>query len=109
MTDTVKDPKQVEFRAEIQQLLDILIHSLYSNQEIFLRELLSNASDALNRIKFEMLTNRDVLNPDAELGIWLEADESSRTLTLRDTGIGMNEAEIVQGLERISQGHGRGR
>jgi len=104
MTDTVKDPdtKQVEFRAEIQQLLDILIHSLYSNQEIFLRELLSNASDALNRIKFEMLTNRDVLNPDAELGVWLEADENNRTLTLRDTGIGMNEAEIVQGLGTIA-------
>ncbi len=104
MTEQVKeaDAKQVEFRAEIQQLLDILIHSLYSNQEIFLRELLSNASDALNRLKFEMLTNRDVLDPDAELGVWIETDEDNRTLTIRDTGIGMTEEEIVQGLGTIA-------
>lgn len=104
MTETVKEaePKQIEFKAEIQQLLDILIHSLYSNQEIFLRELLSNASDALNRIKFEMLTNRNVLNPDAELAIWLEGDEDNRTLTIRDTGIGMAEDEIVDGLGTIA-------
>ncbi|MCG3210004.1 MAG: Chaperone protein HtpG [Anaerolineae bacterium] len=104
MTETVKEaePKQIEFKAEIRQLLDILIHSLYSNQEIFLRELLSNASDALNRIKFEMLTNRDVLNPDAELAIWLEADEDNRTLTIHDTGIGMAEDEIVGGLGTIA-------
>ncbi len=104
MADTVKEPdaKQVEFRAEIQQLLDILIHSLYSNQEIFLRELLSNASDALNRIKFETLTNRDVLDEDAELGIWIETDEESNTLIIRDTGIGMMEEEIVQGLGTIA-------
>lgn len=104
MTEQVKeaDAKQVEFRAEIQQLLDILIHSLYSNQEIFLRELLSNASDALNRLKFEMLTNRDVLDPDAELAVWIETDEDARTLTIRDTGIGMTEAEIVDGLGTIA-------
>lgn len=104
MTEQVKeaDAKQVEFRAEIQQLLDILIHSLYSNQEIFLRELLSNASDALNRLKFEMLTNRDVLGPDAELGIWIETNEDNRTLTIRDTGIGMAEDEIVDGLGTIA-------
>ncbi|RME98631.1 MAG: molecular chaperone HtpG, partial [Chloroflexi bacterium] len=104
MADTVKEavPQQVEFRAEIQQLLDILIHSLYSNQEIFLRELLSNASDALNRVKFETLTNRNVLDEKAELGIWIETDEEARTLTIRDTGIGMNEEEIVQGLGTIA-------
>lgn len=104
MTEAVKDPdtKQVEFRAEIQQLLNILIHSLYSNQEIFLRELLSNASDALNRIKFEMLTDHNVLDPDAELGIWIETDEENKTLTIRDTGIGMTEEEIVQGLGTIA-------
>lgn len=104
MADTVKEaaPQQVEFRAEIQQLLDILIHSLYSNQEIFLRELLSNASDALNRLKFETLTNRNVRDENAELGIWIETDEDARTLTIRDTGIGMNEEEIVQGLGTIA-------
>ena len=56
-----------EFRAEIQQLLNILVHSLYTDREIFLRELVSNASDALNRLQFEMLTTKDVLDPDAEL------------------------------------------
>jgi molecular chaperone HtpG len=101
-TTTESGARQVEFKAEIQQLLDILIHSLYSNQEIFLRELLSNASDALNRLKFEMLTNRDILDPDAELGIWLETDEENRTLTIRDTGIGMTEDEIVSGLGTIA-------
>jgi molecular chaperone HtpG len=104
MTDTTKDApiEPIEFRAEIQQLLDILIHSLYSNKEIFLRELISNASDALNRLKFEMLTNRDILDPDAELGIWLEADEDAGTLTIRDTGIGMTHDEIIQSLGTIA-------
>ena len=88
--NVVKDTatNEVEFRAEIRQLLDILIHSLYSNKEIFLRELLSNASDALNRLKFEMLTNRNVLDEGAELGIWLEVDETNHTLTIRDTESG---------------------
>lgn len=98
---------EVEFRAEIQQLLDILIHSLYSNKEIFLRELLSNASDALNRLKFEMLTNRDVLDESAELGVWIETDEENHTLTIRDTGIGMTHDEIVQGLGTIAHSGAR--
>ena len=74
-----KDVNRVEFRAEIRQLLDILIHSLYSNQEIFLRELLSNASDALNQIKFEMLTNRDVLDAGAVVPV----DSDRRHITPR--------------------------
>jgi len=107
--DKVKETKAspIEFRAEIQQLLDIIIHSLYSNQEIFLRELLSNASDALNRIKFEMLTNRDVLDEDAELGIWLEIDQDAKTLTIRDTGIGMTQDEIVESLGTIAHSGAR--
>ena len=64
----------IPFRAETRQLLDILIHSLYTEREVFLRELISNASDALTRMNFEMLTNRDVLDPEAELGIWITAD-----------------------------------
>ncbi len=105
--ETETETNQVEFRAEIQQLLDIIIHSLYSNQEIFLRELLSNASDALNRVKFEMLTNRDVMNEDAELGIWIEADEDANTLTIRDTGIGMTQDEIVTSLGTIAHSGAR--
>ena len=91
-----------EFKAEIQQLLNILIHSLYTEREIFLRELLSNASDALNRIQFEMLTDRDVLDPDAELTIHLQVDEEARTITISDSGIGMTRDEIVEDLGTIA-------
>ena len=91
-----------QFKAEIQQLLNILVHSLYTEREIFMRELLSNASDALNRIQFEMLTNRDVLDPDAELAIRIEADQEVGTLTISDTGIGMTREEIAEDLGTIA-------
>ncbi len=91
-----------EFKAEIQQLLNILVHSLYTEREIFLRELVSNASDALNRIQFEMLTNRDVLDPGAELAIHIEVDEEAKSITVSDTGIGMTGDEIVEELGTIA-------
>ncbi len=91
-----------EFKAEIQQLLNILVHSLYTERDIFLRELISNASDALSRVQFEMLTNRDVLDPDAELKITIACDADARTLTIRDTGIGMTRDEIVENLGTIA-------
>ncbi len=90
------------FRAEIRQLLNILAHSLYTQREIFLRELISNASDALNRVQFEMLTNHDVLDPDAELAIRLEVDEDAGTLTVSDTGIGMTRDELADNLGVIA-------
>ncbi|MBI4770357.1 MAG: molecular chaperone HtpG, partial [Chloroflexi bacterium] len=89
MTDSATAGQPIAFRAEIRQLLDILVHSLYTEREIFLRELISNASDALNRLQFEMLTNREVLDPQAELGVWITGDPEARTLTIRDNGIGM--------------------
>ncbi|MFZ4825858.1 MAG: molecular chaperone HtpG [Phototrophicaceae bacterium] len=91
------------FKAEIKQLLDILVHSLYSEREIFLRELISNASDALNRLQFEMLTNRDVLDPDAELSIDVTVDEEAGTLTLSDNGIGMTHDDLVNNLGTIAR------
>ncbi len=91
-----------QFKAEIQQLLNILVHSLYTERDIFLRELISNASDALSRVQFEMLTNRDVLDPDAELKITIACDKDARTLTIRDTGIGMTRDEIVENLGVIA-------
>jgi molecular chaperone HtpG len=91
-----------EFKAEIQQLLNILVHSLYTEREIFLRELISNASDALNRIQFQMLTDRDVLDADAELAIHVEADEEAGTITISDTGIGMTRDEIARDLGTIA-------
>jgi len=98
-----KTAESFQFKAEIQQLLNILVHSLYTDKEIFLRELISNASDALNRVQFEMLTNHDVLDPDAELGIWLSADEDAKTITIRDTGIGMTRDELIENLGTIAK------
>src|SRR5512139_2455384 len=93
-TAEIKAPaKTIPFKAETRQVLDILIHSLYTEREIFLRELISNASDALTRVDFEILTNRDVLDPDAELGIWIVTDPEAGTITLRDSGIGMTGQE----------------
>ncbi len=95
-------PQSFEFRAEIQQLLHILVHSLYRDREIFLRELVSNASDALHRLQFEMLTNRDVLDPDAELAVRIAFDEQAKTLTIADTGIGMTREELIENLGTIA-------
>jgi HSP90 family molecular chaperone len=97
----------VEFKAEIRQLLDILIHSLYTEREIFLRELISNASDALNRLRFEMLTQHDVLDPEAELCIRLTADKENRLLTISDTGVGMTQAELAENLGTIAHSGAR--
>ena len=97
----------IPFKAETRQLLDILIHSLYTEREIFLRELISNASDALTRIDFEILTNRSVLDSSAELGIWITADTQENTLTIRDTGIGMTAEEMVQNLGTIAHSGAR--
>ena len=90
------------FKAETRQLLNILIHSLYTDREIFLRELVSNASDALTRMNFEMLTNRDVLDPEAEPAIWITTDPAARTLTIRDTGIGLTRKEMEENLGTIA-------
>lgn len=97
----------VAFRAETRQLLEILIHSLYTEREVFLRELISNASDAITRLSYEMLTNRDVLDADTELGIWITADPNENTLTIRDTGIGMNAEELAQNLGTIAHSGAR--
>ena len=88
-----EDAKSFSFKAETKQLLNILIHSLYKDSEIFLRELISNASDALNRVRFELLTDRKVLDPDAELHIRILVDEENKTITIQDSGIGMTKDE----------------
>ncbi|MEO0561091.1 MAG: molecular chaperone HtpG [Chloroflexota bacterium] len=96
------------FKAEIQQLLDILVHSLYTDREIFLRELVSNASDALNRMQFEMVQNRDVLDADAELKVEIHANEDANTLTISDTGIGMNRDDLVNNIGTIARSGAKG-
>ncbi len=95
-------PEAIGFRAEIKQLLDILVHSLYTDREIFVRELVSNASDALNKLQFLMLTERDVLDPEAELAIRLTGDPEQRTLTISDTGVGMTREELIENLGTIA-------
>ena len=94
--------ESLEFKAEVQQLLNILSRSLYTEREIFLRELISNASDALNRIQFEMLTNHDVLDPETELAIHIDFDEDAKTLTVSDSGIGMTREELIENLGTIA-------
>ena len=91
------------FRAEVQQLLDLMIHSLYSHKEIFLRELISNASDALDRLRFEALTRPELLSEGGKLEIRLEVDEAARTLTLHDTGIGMSRQELIDNIGTIAK------
>ncbi|NMB56269.1 MAG: molecular chaperone HtpG [Leptolinea sp.] len=107
MNNANSNSSSIPFRAETRQLLNILIHSLYTDREIFLRELISNASDALTRMNFEMLTNRDVLDPETELGIWITADPKKRTLTIRDTGIGLTRVEMEENLGTIAHSGAR--
>ncbi len=99
--------KPIPFKAETRQLLDILIHSLYTEREIFLRELISNSSDALTRMSFEMQKNRDILDPDAELAITIATDPQAGTLTITDTGIGMTAEELAENLGTIAHSGAR--
>ncbi len=92
-----------EFQAETRQLLDIVVHSLYTHKEIFLRELVSNASDALDRLRFEALTTPDLLSKDEKLEIRIETDPEARTLTISDNGIGMSRDEVVSNIGTIAK------
>jgi molecular chaperone HtpG len=99
--------QQYEFQAETRQLLDIVIHSLYSNKEIFLRELISNASDALDRLRFEALTTPDLMDAGEKLEIRLEADSGARTLTIADNGVGMSRDEVISHIGTIAKSGSR--
>ena len=92
-----------EFQAETKQLLDLMIHSIYTNHEIFLRELISNASDAIDKLHFEALTNRDLLEGNEDYEIFIVPDKESHTLTISDNGIGMNREEVVENIGTIAK------
>lgn len=87
--------EQLEFQAEARQLLDLMVHSVYSNKDSFLRELISNASDALDKLRLEAFRNKDLDVDTSDLHIQIEVDKDARTLTIRDNGIGMTRAEVV--------------
>ncbi len=91
------------FQAEVQQLLQLMIHSLYSNKEIFLRELISNSSDACDKLRFLSLTDKALLEDDEALGIWVDADPKKKTITIRDNGIGMSAEEVIENIGTIAR------
>lgn len=95
--------EEFQFQAETRQVLDLVINSLYTNKEIFLRELISNASDALDRLRFEVLTNPDLLNGDDRYEVRLEGDAEARTLSISDTGIGMSREEVIANIGTIAK------
>ena len=95
-------PQKFEFQAEIKQLLDIVIHSLYTEKEIFVRELVSNASDALEKLRHTQITEKAIFDDKAELVINVTTDDKAKTLTIEDFGIGMTRAELVQNLGTIA-------
>ena len=103
VTDSVSSKETLGFQAEVKQLLQLMIHSLYSHKEIFLRELISNASDAADKLRFEALTDAALYENDSELKIKVSVDKDAKTITLRDNGIGMNRQEVIEHIGTIAK------
>jgi molecular chaperone HtpG len=94
---------EMAFQAEVQQVLALVINSLYANREVFLRELVSNASDALDKARFVQLTNKEATEQEGEAGVRISLDDDGRTLTIEDNGIGMSRAEVIENLGTIAK------
>ena len=107
INDNANVTGEYTYKAETRQLLNILIHSIYTDRDIFLRELISNASDALARLSFETLTNREIIDPEAELAIRIKMDKDANTLTISDSGIGMTAEELIENLGTIAHSGAR--
>jgi molecular chaperone HtpG len=103
MTTSNQQKETLGFQAEVRELLKLMIHSLYSHREIFLRELISNASDANDKLRFESLSSPNLMAGDTDLAVWIESDKSKGTLTIRDNGIGMSREEAVSNLGTIAR------
>jgi molecular chaperone HtpG len=99
----VAQAQVLQFQAETKQLLDLMIHSLYTSKDIFLRELISNASDALDRLRFEALTRPELMDGDEKLEIRLDVNKEERTLSISDTGIGMSHDEVIANIGTIAK------
>ncbi|MBP8310821.1 MAG: ATP-binding protein, partial [Burkholderiaceae bacterium] len=97
------DKQTLSFQAEVKQILHLVTHSLYSNKEIFLRELVSNASDACDKLRFEALDKPDLYEDASNLEVRVIVDKDNKTLTIRDNGIGMSADEAVQHLGTIAK------
>src|SRR5882757_5841651 len=93
----------LEFKAELKQLLHLITHSLYSDKEIFLRELISNASDAINKVRFDALANADKLEGNTDWKVKLTPDPAAGTLTVSDNGVGMSRAEVVEKVTVVTR------
>ncbi len=91
------------FQAEVKQLLQLMAHSLYSNKEIFLRELISNASDAIDRLRFDALSNASFYENDTDYKIRVAYDKDARTITVSDNGIGMSRADVIANIGTIAK------
>ncbi len=102
MSETVQNKQTIGFQAEVKQLLKLMIHSLYSNREIFLRELISNAADAAEKLRFQALADESLYEGDSELKIWIDYDKAARTLSVRDNGIGMDRHEVIDNIGTIA-------
>ena len=102
-TAEIAEPHKLQFKTELKQLLDLIIHSLYTKKEIFLRELISNAADAIDKLRFEGLQNPELLAGNSDWRIRLIPDEKAKTLTVRDNGIGMSREQIVEHLGTIAK------
>jgi molecular chaperone HtpG len=100
---TANSKQTLGFQAEVRELLKLMIHSLYSHREIFLRELISNASDANDKLRFESLSSPALMSGDTELAVWIESDKDQGTLTIRDNGIGMSRDEAISNLGTIAR------
>ena len=98
-----KQKETLSFQAEVKQLLQLMIHSLYSNKEIAVRELISNASDAADKLRFEALKKNDLYEKDSELKIWVDFDQDEKTITISDNGIGMSRDDIVKNIGTIAK------
>lgn len=103
MQENLNQTETLGFQTEVKQLLHLVTHSLYSNKEVFLRELISNASDAADKLRFEAIAKPELYEGESELKIWVDFDSQAQTITVKDNGIGMNRNEVIENLGTIAK------